>query len=149
MKVGSHAGESFVLMADAITYVRILGDSMAPGGKMAVAPCVVSTSRRTVERGWRLKGVALYYYTYSSMMFLCYDSYVCPHRLGDYTHTQSFRCSSIILGAQLLFIKPAYANYGSNMIMSVSFDLYLSTGLKSPNYRHPLKQTRNPKLGGF
>lgn len=89
---------------------------MTPGGKMAVAPCVVSTSRRTVERGWRLKGVALYYHTDSSIQNWCFHvmilmfAYVCPHRLGDYTHTQSFRCNSISFGAQLLFIKPAYAN---------------------------------------
>ena len=30
-------------------------DTSEPGGKMAVAPCVVSTSRRSVERGWRSK----------------------------------------------------------------------------------------------
>ena len=83
------------------------------------------------------------------LWFLCLPSSF--GRLYSYTITQSFRCSSMICGAKLLFIKPAYANQDPtwSWVMSVSFDLYLSTGLKSPNYLHPKNKQGTHKVVVF
>ncbi len=126
-------------------------DTSEPGGKMAVAPCVVSTSRRSVERGCRSKRwPSIIRHTH---LFSCYDSYLCPHSVGKLYSDLSnhLGVSQKTLGEKLLFIRPSYPNQDptSSWLSHLTYIFELVWSHQT-TYSTPLeKQTRNPKNWWF